>query len=1112
MKKIPSYLSNLRFDKSLNNSFIAKYLSNPRLIILIILMIVLIGITSLFSIPRVLNPEIKIPIVLISTILPGAGPKDIESLVTVPIEEAVTGVADVKTVTSTSQNSASIVSIEFNSGVDPEKARSDIQSAVDSINILPQEAQTPKVQKLDFQNQPVWTFIVTGSKNSANLEQFANILKTRLIDLPKIKDVAISGLPEQEIQILLKPGAIAAYRINPQQIIQLITSGLSSFPAGSVRTDSSSFTLSIDQDVTTVDDLRNLRLSLNGTLVMLSDIATISQASKPDQVGSLYSTETVSESPAITFNLFKTASASITDAARDAEEEVNESISEYRNGFKISTITNASDEINIEFTDLGRDFTITIILVFITLFIFVGIRQAFVALISAPLTFLITFIVMRITGISMSFIAIFALLLSLGLLVDDTVVVISAVTSYFRTKRFTPLQAGLLVWRDFLTPIFTTTITTVWAFLPLLLSSGIIGEFIKSIPIVVSTTLMASFAVAMFIILPVLIMIFQGYVPKRVKLFLKILSIIFLIGVLIAVLPKGPILPLELLAVAVFLFVTAKIRRQIIESIGHRLVKQKHRLAIKRKVQEEDQGLIHFEIISHKYRQIMRQILESKTLRRRTIIMVVLFSLFSYILFPLGLVKNEFFPKSDNDYLYVSLEMPAGTNTQTTLKEAKNVLDNLRKTPGVSFVTADIGRGFRQGGFGAGSAGSNNVLFSLVLFPKNQRKDSLSIASDLRNSYKEYQKGNLQIVEVSGGPPAGADIQIKLFGDDLTVLDSYATQVSDFLKKAGGTANIDKSIKPGTSKLVFTPDKDKMSQANITPDTLGFWLRLFASGFKANSIKLENEISTDKKDITIRMSTEPEYAESINTLVIPASTGNIPLASLGKITLAPNPTLITREDGKRTLSVTASVNKGYSISQTNKDLENFANKKLNLPNGYLWKTGGVNEENQNSVNSILQAMLLSFLLIIITLVVQFSSFRRAFIVMLVIPLSISGVFVIFALTQTPLSFPALIGVLALFGIVVKNSILIVDKIVQNEKIGMKYIDSIVDAAGSRLEPITLTTFATIAGLIPITLSNPLWRGLGGAIIAGLTFSGTIMLFFIPVAYYYLFKPKRLNQA
>jgi len=237
------------------------------------------------------------------------------------------------------------------------------------------------------------------------------------------------------------------------------------------------------------------------------------------------------------------------------------------------------------------------------------------------------------------------------------------------------------------------------------------------------------------------------------------------------------------------------------------------------------------------------------------------------------------------------------------------------------------------------------------------------------------------------------------------------------------------------------------------------------------------------------------------------------LASIGNNTsvlafsdfkLMPNPNLITREDSNRTISVSASVRDGYSASTINKDLEAFADS-LNLPAGYFWKTGGANEENEESVQSILKAMLLAFVLILATLVVQLGSYRKAVIVMLVIPLALSGVFIIFAIFGIPLSFPALIGVLALFGIVVNNSIILVDKINLNLKSKMNLMDSISDASSSRLEPIALGSLTTIIGLIPITLSDPLWQGLGGAIIAGLVFSGTIMLFFIPVLYYVWFR-------
>ena len=421
-----------------------------------------------------------------------------------------------------------------------------------------------------------------------------------------------------------------------------------------------------------------------------------------------------------------------------------------------------------------------------------------------------------------------------------------------------------------------------------------------------------------------------------------------------------------------------------------------------------------------------------------------------------------------------------------------------------------MGRGFDNFG-GAGGAGPNNTLFSLALLDSGDRdRTTAEISNDLRNKFASYTAGKVSVVEVSGGPPAGSDLQIKLFGPDLKTLDGYANQIQDFLTTQEGVTNIDKSIKAGTSKLTFVPDKSALAQNNITTDQIGGTLRLYASGFEADEFKFPGEGDLTE-DITIRYGPGTQYVEDINKIQIPTQGGkNIPLSALGEIKLTANPTVITREDGNRTMSVAAAVTEGYVIADLNKKLEDHANS-LNLPSGYGWATGGGNEENNEFVASILRGMVLSFLLIIITMVLQFNSFRRALIVMLVIPLSISGVFIMFGLFQIPLSFPALIGILALFGIVVKNSILVVDKIIINQETGMEFTESVVDAAASRLEPIALTSLCTIAGLIPITISDPLWRGLGGAIIAGLTFSGTIMLFFIPVVYYLIYNPIRKSD-
>jgi multidrug efflux pump subunit AcrB len=393
----------------------------------------------------------------------------------------------------------------------------------------------------------------------------------------------------------------------------------------------------------------------------------------------------------------------------------------------------------------------------------------------------------------------------------------------------------------------------------------------------------------------------------------------------------------------------------------------------------------------------------------------------------------------------------------------------------------------------------NALLFTLALTPESERPlSSIDIIKKLNRDYAPYNKGTLVASQLSNGPPAGSDIELKLLGDDLSTLQDYGKKVSDYLKSQPGITSVSLSITSGASKIVFTPYQEKLTENGLTVNDTAFLLRTLGSGF---TIRNDARLHNDTYDIVLRLgeSSALEHPETLGMIAVPTQEGSLPLSSLGNFNLAPNPTLVTREDGKRTLSISAGVSADYSVSTVNADLEKFADT-LALPTGYSWKTGGVNDENAKSVQSILQAMLLSAILIFGTMAVQFNSFRKALIVLMVVPLAVSGVFIMFSLFGIPLSFPALIGILALFGIVVNNSIIMVDKINKNMGSGLPLTQAISEGAASRLEPILLTALTTIVGLIPITLSDPIWQGLGGAIIAGLTFSGVAKLFFIPVIY------------
>ena len=1107
-EKKGSYLGRLRFDPKLLNSLQAKYLSNVRLPILFILTIIIVGVFALTSIPRRLNPEIKIPIVVVNTILPGAGPEDVESLVTLPLERKLTSVDGLDTISSVSRESASTITITFLSSVDVDEAAKDVQTLVNRVTNLPEDATDPDIITVDFEDQPFWTFAVTSKSDTASLMRFADNLKDEIENVAQVDRVTTSGLIDQTIEVTIDLNRAKEFNINPAEISGLVKTAAKAFPAGSVNSSSSSFALTINRGIFSLDDIRDLRLNVSGSNVRLGDIATISERSKSGQSGTYVTTKDKTPERTVQFFVFKKKNADIDKAFQATEPVVNEQIEKYKGQFTLFTVLNTADEITKQFDELYGEFQTTIFFVFILLLIFLGLRQAIISTITVPLTFLASFAIINAMGLTLNFLTMFSFLLSLGLLIDDTIVSVAAMTRYYRTGRFTPYQTGLMVWRDFIVPLWSTTITTIWAFVPLLLATGIIGEFIKSIPIVVTTTMLSSTTIAVLITIPLMIVFLKPQFPRRVRVLFVVLGLLLIILVPALVLPRNSLLPLIILAIILTLAITYRVRKDLVTRYRYIIRTNKRAAFVSEKAQGiADHGLINTHYLSDRYKRIIDKILVSRRARKRTIIAIVVFAVVAYLLVPLGFVKNEFFPKEDADLLYIGVDLPPGTNSEIVTKEALALSERLKKTPELDYVVTEAGQVIQPDG--NRDSDPDAVLFTLHLRSAEERDlTSGDIAQSVRNSFGDYTAGTFSVVELTGGPPAGADVQVKLLGPDLGILNQYSDKLVAYLKKQDGLVNVDKSIKPGTSKVVFVPDATKLADADLSVNDVGLWLRTYASGFTLDSILFDDE----EKDIVFRTNSyDDKTLEELGSIEIPLKTGGtVPLLSLGKFTLETNPTLITREDEKRTISVFAGVTAGANIPEKNAELLKYA-EDLNMPTGYEIATGGVNEENQKSVTSILQAMVISFLLILITMVIEFGSFRQALIAMLIIPISIAGVFYIFALTRTPLSFAALIGILALFGIVVTHAIVVIEKINENRKEGMPLAEAITDAAANRLEPVLLTSLATIVGLLPITIADPFWRGLGGAIIAGLLFSGAIKLFFVPVLYYNFYKDSEGNK-
>ena len=1130
-----SYLARLKFDPKLANTAIAKFITNIRLVILLVLTIALLGTVAYIQLPRRLNPEVKIPIITVATVVPGASPQDMEQLVTTPIEDELRGLKGLDTITSTSRDNISFITMQFVSTMDRAEAKDLVQSAVDGVRDLPATAQTPQVTALDFEDVPVWQFTLTSPKSEPDLMRFSNQLQEELKALPKIDRVETTGYDIQEISIIVSPEKLQEYGLSSQQLAGLIRTARSSFPAGSLSTDANAFSLTIDQELTSPADIRALQLKVGGQIITLGELATVQYRSKPNQQETLLVTEGSEPKRAVTFYVYKTSETNITDAAKSAEDLVTEKL-KHNSGYELTTVVNTSDEITNQFTDLLHEFRSTIILVFTALLLFLGFRQAVISSLTVPLTFLSAFMFMQLTGMSINFLSLFAFLIALGLIVDDTIVVVSAMTMYYRTGKFTPAQTGLLVWKDTIVPIWSTTLTTIWSFVPLLLSTGIIGEFIKPIPIVVTVTMISSTAIAVLVTLPLMIVLLKPMVPPRVTLLLKLLLVLAAAGVLIFLLQQSPLLPLVLITYLVFTALTwwlapllsagftdwraqqaaAAVQKQSsaqdsspFKSWFSRTRRYWVTTAWPFLVKYSDQGLISVEGFAEWYKQKMIVVLQSPSARRQVLWAVVIFSVFSFALLPLGFVKNEFFPKSDVEQFFISLELPAGSKLEVTRKEGEKLLKYLTEETEHKMIIAEIGKSNAQ--TAALQSSANQVYFTVSL-PKGAEGEAGSIAQaeKLRKALANYQGGEVSVIEQSGGPPAGADLQVTLLGTDLAIMTEKADQVVKYLEEQEGTTNVTTSLAESTSALQFVPNTPALLQAGITLDQVAGVMRSYTSGAPLDSLLLDPN-STVRTDVVLRLHTEDADPEALSGLTVTPPTGGapLPLAALGSFTLKPNPAQVNREAGYRSVTISAAVRPGYLPTELNTGLQKFTSE-MELPEGYNWQTGGVNEENAKSIQSILLAMVLSAVLILITMVVQFGSFRQALIVLTVIPLAVCSVFLFFALTGIPLSFPALIGVLSLFGIVVTNSMFIVDKINLNRAEGMPFVEAIADAGASRMEPIILTKLSTVLGLLPITLSEPLWQGLGGAIISGLLLASTFMLVFIPVLYFIWMKPAELR--
>ncbi|MCK9578396.1 efflux RND transporter permease subunit [bacterium] len=1106
------YLQNLEFDPNLKKSWFNFFVSKFRIVVLIILLITLAGVYCFSILPRESSPEVKIPIAVVTTVYPGASPSDVEEFVTKKIETGISGIKGVDKITSNSSNSFSSIQVNFDTKEDLDDSIRKVKDKVSSIEKdLPDDANDPVVTEISLDDQPIWTMVVTGPYDGFTMRKYGDDIKDELEKIAGVREVQISGGDEKEYEIAYDPDKLIFYNLSADQANSAIKSTNLSIPSGNFDGTKFVYPISTNAKIYTVNEIENIPVSHTdaGGIIYVKDLATVREVAIKKTSLSRLSTEKNEPQDAITISIVKRTGSSIIETVNEAKKKVDNKIKSMPSGIKYDITNDDAKIIGDDFERLTHDFILTLVLVFGILFLTVGFKEGIVASMAAPLVFFIAFTCLYLFGISLNFLSLFSLILSLGLLVDDAIVVVSATKQYMRTGKFTPEEAVLLVLNDYKMVLATTTLTTVWAFLPLLFCSGIMGEFMKSIPVTVSITLISSLVVALIINPPLIAFLERMRVTK--KTFFIIEAIILVMAALSIISGNlwgyalgGLLIALELLLIRWYdrkgsgiLARNFEISRR--ERDDDELIKEK----IRSQSKTEDSGLankfmygiLKLDAVLPFYEKCLRRVLATRKNRLTAVFGAFGLLIFAICLPVLGIVKSEFFPASDSNYVYIDFRAPVGQKIEQTDSNIKEVETKLLGYNEIKSFSTIVGRGSST----SFSDKSNLASITIILKDSKDRNNikSYDFADKLRKDLAAINTGTLTVSTPAGGPPSGSAFEANIKGDDLEKLKSIAYDLSQKLSTINGVVNIDISLKDSTPDYTFDLDPVKMNQNNLNAAYVGSALRMAISGTSVSTIVENNE---EVKVMARFKEDKIPTLEDIQNLQI-LNTKNQPvfLKDIATINLKPAVDKITRIDQKRTVilsaDTTAKTNSNLVLAEFEKKIKDYK-----MPEGYTIDYGGQNEQNAESVESIFRAMAIAILLIITTLVIQFNSFRKVGIILITIPLALIGVFIGMAIFGVHLSFPGLVGIMALFGIVVKNAIILVDKIDLNIKSGIPFDESIIDGGKSRLEAIFITSTCTILGILPVTLSNETWMSLGGAIIFGLSLSSFFTLFIIPTLY------------
>ena len=1038
---------------------ITQYFINSQLTVLLMAATTILGLFALWFTPREENPQIVVPAANVMVMLPGASAREVEELIAKKLEAKLWEIPGVEDVYSVSMNSQAVVTVKFFVGQDKERSLVKLyDKLMSNMDFAPPGASPPLVKPIDVDDVPIVaiTFSAAAGSNydDAQLRLVADHALDELRKVPGVGNTIVIGGRSRQVRVTLDPLRASGYGLSVLQIAGAITASNANLISGDLEQGSKKLTLETGGFFSSAQELKNAVVGVaNNKPVYLGDVAEVTDGFEEtvkltriafnahSHEGSVANGDGV-ERPAVTVALAKRQKLNAVKISGEILAKLDDlKKNAIPAGIDVTVTRNDGKTANDAVNELVFHLVVSIIVVIVLLFFTLGWREAAIVALAIPLTLFLTLAIGMVAGQTINRITLFALILSLGLLVDDAIVVVENIHRHYKLQQHSRLQAAIMAVNEIGMPTILATLTVVLAFIPMAFVTGMMGPYMMPIPFNVPVAMIVSLVVA-FVVTP---------------------------------------------------------------WASYRLMKADHHDEKIQPLEETRSYLL--------YKKVLAPLLVDS--KKRKIFLGIIMAIFVIVMtFPLfQWVKFRMLPKANKNTFLVSIDMPAGTVIENTDRVARAVGDHLKRLPEVKDYETFVGTGsvmdfnglLRGGAF---REASHFADVRVNLIDKEERSVSseklvLKLRPDLARLGQEYG-ANIKLVEDPPGPPVRATVVAEIYGPDYHKQREIAADMRALFAKTSEVVDIDDSVKEKQDKYQVIVDKEKAALLGISTEQIVQTLRISVAGMAIST--LHQPAAKDPVAIMLRLSKGDRTGLSdMDKVFLSGPQGSqVALSSLVRIVPAEMDKAVHHKNLEPVTYVYAEMgdrSQVYAVIDMMRYLW-----KHPVPEGYQVKWDGEMKLTLDVFRDLGAAMGVALIAIYLLLVGRFRSFTIPLVIMASIPLSMIGIMPGFAMTNVYFSATSMIGVIALAGIVVRNSIVLLEFILDKKQEGLPLEQALIEAGAIRFRPIVLTAAAAILGSAVI-VTDPVWSGLALALIFGMLASTALTLVVVPL-FYYMMEKKR----